>query len=223
MAEKATVVRRDERAFFRQGDIEFEVDAHDLFKVLGAGGFKSDGSVLDKLSDATLVNLARANDLDVSPYSRELVTTVLLGVIQNTWYRDLKNYTSENLEKNHHRRLHRYARELAELRAQPEVPATISDGHTERPRPGVRRRDKFTTTYEVSPNVKLKQLRGREQVILTIVHELGQPTFAQIVDACGREDKEGKTRLKAKDKRMISRTVTYFVNHAVKTGLLKKL
>jgi hypothetical protein len=208
--EPARIAITDKGARFEQGSISFEVDRYDIMKVLGAGNWYDKGSVLDHLSDATLVTLAIANDLPVEPYSRELLRSPLHGVIMLTWYRDVeKRELSESLIKNHSTRVEKYRRDLDTLRQRLELdPDTLEVGH----KPRRVARLKLTRRYRLGKKIDPATYGGQEAIILKIVQKLGEPTFADIIRAA---EKEIKTKLK------LNRVITYRVNHAVQTGALE--
>lgn len=111
-----------QKAYFKQGDISFEVDLKDLNKVVDGN---RQGTPVDKLMDSQILSLAEINGLPVTPFSRDLLRPVLIGVLQNTWYRDIeKRELSEHLLQNQSNRVAWYHRALRDYKEPEEKKAS---------------------------------------------------------------------------------------------------
>lgn len=162
---------KDARAFFKQGDIMFPVDAQDLCNVVGCNGGTN---VIDSLMDSQVITLARANGLETSPYARELLRRPLTSFIQLIWYRDLEGRDVTALTERHAVKIAEYHKQLASY----SEPATSSDGIVVTQR----KKTDWSKSYKLV-NAKAKTASGRAEQLLGVMKTIKQGTLAQITEA----------------------------------------
>jgi hypothetical protein len=91
---------------FTLGEVSFPIDRNNIVTSIDA---------LDKLNAGAWTALAVASDLPVSPFEKRLIKPVLMGVIQEAWYLNIKGSVSEKCLLNQKNRVTRYKQQLEEL------------------------------------------------------------------------------------------------------------
>lgn len=162
---------KDGRAFFKQGDIMFPVNAKDICDVVGANGGHN---VIDSLMDSQKITLARANGLQTSPYAPELLRRPLTSFVQLIWYRDLMERDVTGLAEKHRIKIVEYHKQLASYKAA----ETSEDGAPV----SQRKRTDWTKTYKLV-DARVKVASGRAEQLLGVMKTLKQGTLAQITEA----------------------------------------
>jgi hypothetical protein len=199
------VVTRKTGAYFKQGEITFHVDEHNLDKVLGAGTYSGSNSCLDLLLDSQVTTLALANGLSVTPFVYELVKHPLHGIIQMVWYRDLKhNVDFKHLEKNQIQRIRDYNIALA----------SYKPGENGEAKRVTKKASMLSTVFRVIKKHP-KVPAGRATQMLSVIKSFPDgATLAQIIEAAPD---------KVKTKQPIDKICTRFVGELMKAGAVEEV
>lgn len=87
-----------------QGDLKFAVDPADAHKTFNA---------VAALSNADKIKLAKLNNINVEPFNKQALTTILKSAVQNVWFANKLGSTPQEVLTAHQGRLARYNAELA--------------------------------------------------------------------------------------------------------------
>lgn len=202
------VITRKEGTYFQQGDIKFTVYKDNLERTLAAAQYGGEQSCIDKLMDSQIVSLAMANGIPCEPFVRELVRSPLHGIIQITWYRDLKiDHDADHLAQNQLRRLGEYKRKLAAY--QP------GQSNGDEPR---HRTSKKASLLSHSFRVTSKTAaipKGRAKQVFDVLRSFKDgATLAQVIEAANG---------KVKTKQPLEKIVTRFMNELIGDGAVEEV
>jgi hypothetical protein len=207
-------VTKSGEAHFEQGMVSFVVDSKDLNRVVGCNG---ESCPLDRLMDSEIVTLAQANNLPVQPYARELLTPVLKGVLQNTWYRDIEQHESDHLRDNQQARVAHYLFELKRYRepAAEGSKSSRSGRAAGAPRKQGVRASMLSKSFQVVNKDAKNVASGREAALLSVLLTFkGGETMAAIVEAA---------KDKVKTKQDFEKTIARFLKELIEHGAVAEV
>lgn len=92
---------------FTLGEVSFEIDRTDPHKTLQA---------INNLKTGDLQKMASAVGLPIEPFDKTLVRPVLLGVLQNAWYKEIKGAIPASCVSGQANRVSRYKQQVEELK-----------------------------------------------------------------------------------------------------------
>lgn len=118
MAEPGKVVKLEDGWFFVQGEVRIPADHESILKTVDA---------LDKQNAGVWVALANANNIPADPFDRRILKPVLMGLIQEAWYRSIEGQVPEKCVVNQEARVKKYGEDLENLKKNPQA-ASASPG-----------------------------------------------------------------------------------------------
>lgn len=93
---------------FSLGEVSFEIDRTDPHKTLSA---------INNLKSADWQKMVAAAGLPVEPFDKTLARPVLLGILQNAWYKEVKGKVPESCVSGQTNRVARYKQQVEELKS----------------------------------------------------------------------------------------------------------
>jgi hypothetical protein len=158
--------------YYEQGEVRFPVDTTQV------GTFNT----FDKLNSGIWAQLAKENEIPADPFDRKLLKTLLMGVVQLVWFRDVEKRDENQMievTKTQQSRLETYLKRLKDLKENPDrVPGEKRASTASKPR--------ASKQYKLNPEAKAtwEKFGGQKKIIIDAMLKFeGGATCNTIADA----------------------------------------
>lgn len=160
--EAARIVKDDNKQWnYMQGEVAIPVDPESILKTIDA---------LEKCNAGIWVTLARHNDLPADPFIKKLLKPVLMGILQNAWYKQFSEggIVPEKCLLNQETRVKKYLEDLEKAKTNPQgTEATASAREPKTPR--------TAKSYRLveSKRAEWEKFKGQKKLIIEAMVAMG--------------------------------------------------